>query len=51
MACELYYLQQKSGEEAAENLQISLPAFFVRLSAARVRLKKELLKKGFEYDG
>lgn len=50
VACELYYLQQKSGEEAAEKLQVSIPAFFVRLSAARVRLKKELLKKGFKYD-
>ncbi len=45
MACELYYLQQHSGEEAAAKLQISVPAFFMRLSAARERLKKELSKK------
>lgn len=50
VACELYYLQQQSGEEAAEKLQISVPAFFVRLSAARVRMKKELFKRGFKYD-
>lgn len=49
VACELYYLQQQTGEEAAAKLQISVPAFFVRLSAARERLKKELLKKGLEY--
>ncbi len=36
VACQLYYLQQQSGEEAAEKLKISIPAFFVRLSAARV---------------
>jgi len=45
-ACELYYMHQQTGEEAAATLQISVPAFFVRLSAARERLKKEMVKKG-----
>jgi len=49
LACELYYLHQQTGEEAAATLQISVPAFFVRLGAARERLKKELSKKGLGY--
>jgi RNA polymerase sigma-70 factor, ECF subfamily len=45
-AFELFYLQEMTGGEAAENLHITVAAFFVRLSAARERLKKELVKKG-----
>lgn len=45
-ACELYYVDQRSGSEAAGKLNITTEAFFVRLSAARARLRRELVRKG-----
>jgi RNA polymerase sigma-70 factor, ECF subfamily len=45
-ACELYYVDQRSGSEAAGKLNITTEAFFVRLSAARARLRRELIRKG-----
>jgi len=46
-AYSLFYVEQFTGCEAAEKLGITLQAFFVRLSAARSRLRQELVKKGF----
>lgn len=46
-AYSLFYLEQLTGCEAAEMLGITLQAFFVRLSAARARLRQELVRKGF----
>lgn len=46
-AYTLFYVEQLTGCEAAEKLGITLQAFFVRLSAARARLRQELVRKGF----
>lgn len=45
-AIALFYIEEMTGAEAAEKLGITLQAFFVRLSAARARLRQELAKKG-----
>lgn len=46
VAFDLFYKKQYSGVEAAEQLGITVPAFFVRLSAARSRLKVAMSKRG-----
>jgi DNA-directed RNA polymerase specialized sigma24 family protein len=48
-AFDVFYKRQYSGAEAARLLNITEKAFYVRLSAARNRLRDELIKKGVVY--
>ncbi len=45
-AFELFYARQYTGAEAARELDITVQAFFVRLSAARNKVKQELQSRG-----
>lgn len=49
-AIEFFYKEELTGNEAAEKLGISSQAFFVRLSAAREKIRQELFKKGVYHE-
>jgi RNA polymerase sigma factor (sigma-70 family) len=44
----LYYLRGDSGREAAAQLGISEPAFFMRLKSGRDAVRKQLITKGWQ---
>lgn len=49
-AIDFFYKDELSGSEAAEKLGISSQTFFVRLSAAREKIRQELFKKGVYHE-